>query len=172
MAGTEAKKIAPATNNRAQKGAAKLTGRRSFHAQALSPCRRITPASRGCWQATPVARWRHFYLMELTLSPGDKRQLSHWLSLSCRPHKFPVNLALKASFRQGTLGRLKRNFLIRLGTPGPWRRPPRRHCQSSKTLLRACFTVLLEIECRRADRGRVPRYARTRRALRALQRQR
>src|SRR5262245_15356247 len=101
MAGTEAKKIAPATNSRAQKGAAGLTGRRSFHAQALTTCRRITPAPRGCWQVTPAARWRHFYLMELTLSPDDTRQSSRWLSLSCRPHKFSVNLTLKASFRQG-----------------------------------------------------------------------
>jgi hypothetical protein len=53
--------------------------------------------------------------MELTLSSDDTRQSSHWLSLSCRPHKFPVNLTLKGWFRQGTLGRLKRNFLIRPG---------------------------------------------------------
>src|SRR5262245_66535972 len=49
--------------------------------------------------------------MELTLSPDDKRQLSHRLSLSCRPHKFSVNLTLKGWSRQGILGRLKRNFL-------------------------------------------------------------
>jgi hypothetical protein len=55
--------------------------------------------------------------MELTLSPDDKRQLSHRLSLACRPHKFSVNLTLKGWFRQGTLGRLKRNFLIRPGAP-------------------------------------------------------
>jgi hypothetical protein len=55
--------------------------------------------------------------MEFTLSPDDKRQSFHWLSLSCRPHKFSVNLTLKASFRQGTLGHLKRNFLIPPGAP-------------------------------------------------------
>jgi hypothetical protein len=55
--------------------------------------------------------------MEFTLSPDDKGQLSHRLSLSCRPHKFSVNLALKGWFRQGTLGRLKRNFLVRPGAP-------------------------------------------------------
>src|SRR5215510_14481578 len=111
MAGTEAKKIAPATNNRAQKGAARLTGRRSFHAQALSPCRRITPASPGSPAGDPAARWRHFYSMGFTFSLDDKRQLSRCLSLTCRPHKLPVNLALKGWFRQGTLGCLKRNFL-------------------------------------------------------------
>lgn len=50
-------------------------------------------------------------MLELTLCPDDKRQLCHCLSLSCRPHKFFVNLTLKGWFRQGTLGRLKRNFL-------------------------------------------------------------
>src|SRR5262245_15438563 len=173
MAGTEAKKIAPATNNRGQKGAARLTGRRSLPRSGAFSLPAHHAGITGCWQATPAARWRLFYLMELTLSPDDKRQSSHWLSVSCRPHKLSVNLTLKASFRQGTLGRLKRNFFgSRLARHGPWRRSPRRHCQSRKTLPRACFTVLLEIGCRRADRGRVPRYARTRRALRALQRQR
>src|SRR5262249_2505360 len=96
----------------------------------------------------PSARWRHFYLMELTLSPDDKRQLAHWLSLSCRPHKFPVNLTLKGWFRQGILGRLKRNFLIRPGAPRT----------SAQTAAPAPpkSTVLLEIGCGRADRARTP----------------
>src|SRR5262249_57171328 len=118
----------------------------------------------GGWQATPAARWRHFYLMEPTLSPDDKRQLAHRLSLSCRPHKFPVNLTLKGWFRQGTLGRLKRNFLCTPGAP--------RTSAAIAALALPKSSVLREIGCRRADRGRTPRYARTRRALRALQRQR
>src|SRR5262249_30553000 len=100
------------------KGAARLTGRRSFHAQALSPCRRIHAGiTGGAGRPPPAARWRHFYLMELTLSPDDKRQLSHWLSLSCRPHKFSINLTLKGSFQQAPLGCLKRIFLAGLGPP-------------------------------------------------------
>src|SRR5262249_57757282 len=88
--------------------------------------------------------------MEPTLSPDDKRQLAHRLSLSCRPHKFPVNLTLEGWFRQGTLGRLKRNFLIRPGAP--------RTSAAIAALALPKSTVLLEIGCRRADRGRVPRY--------------
>src|SRR5215831_18586651 len=148
MAGTEAKKIAPATNNRGQKGAARLTGRRSLPRSGAFSLPAHHAGITGCWQATPAARWRLFYLMELTLSPDDKRQSSHWLSVSCRPHKFPVNLTLKGWFRQGTLGRLKRNFLIRPGAP--------RTSAAIAAPAPPKSTVLLEIGCGRADRGRTP----------------
>src|SRR5262249_41428941 len=162
MAGTEAKKIAPATADRAS---------------LITTLRRFLPAGAsrrhhgGCWQVTPAARWRLFYLMELTLSPDDTRQSSHWRSLSCRPHKFSVNLTLKASFRQGTLGRLKRNFLIRLGTPGPWRRPLRGTAEVAKHCCGHALRFCLKSDAGAPIEAALPPYARTRRALRALQRQ-
>src|SRR6266540_6242946 len=162
MAGTEAKKTAPATNSRAQKGAARLTGRRSFHARAHSPCRRISPAPPGCWQATPAARWRHFYSIKL----GYLRTTKDNRPIACHPRKFLVNLTLKGRFRQGTLGCLKRNFCARPSAPRALAATAAPHSQSRKSLLRACFTgVLLEIGRRRADRGSVPPNARSHRDL-------
>src|SRR5215831_17862460 len=111
MAGIGAKKTAPATNSRAQKGAARLTGRRSFHARALSPCRRITPASRGSPAGHPRRSLAAFLFDQARLSADDKGQSSHRLSLTCHPRKFLVNLTLKGRFGQGPLGCLKRNFL-------------------------------------------------------------
>src|SRR5262249_40231412 len=111
MAGTGAKKTAPATNSRAQKGAARLTGRRSFHARAHSPRRRIAPAPLGVAGRPPLRSLAAFLFDQARLSSDDKRQSSHRLSLTCHPHKFLVNLALKRRFRQGPLGWLKPNFL-------------------------------------------------------------
>jgi hypothetical protein len=166
MAGTEAKKTAPATNSRAQKGAARLTGRRSFHARAHSPCRRISPASPGVLAGHPRRSLAAFLFDQARLSSDDKRQSSHRLSLTCHPHKFLVNLTLKGRFRQGTLGCLKRNFCARPSAPRSLAATAAPHSKSRKSLLRACFTgVLLEIGRRRADRGGVPPNARSHRDL-------
>src|SRR5262249_9568553 len=102
MAGTGEKKTAPATNSRARKGAPRLTGRRSFHARAhFSP-----PAHRagvtGVAGRPPRRSLAAFLFDQARLSPDDKRQSSHRLSLTCHPRKFPVNLALKRRFRQGS----------------------------------------------------------------------
>src|SRR5215468_10840773 len=50
--------------------AARLTGRRSFHAQAYSPSRRIMPAPPRSLTCAPSARWRHCYSIRLRSIPA------------------------------------------------------------------------------------------------------
>src|SRR6516162_4823094 len=167
MAGTGAKKTAPATNSRAQKGAARLTGRRSLpRSGAFSPPAHEAGVT-GVAGRPPHRSLAAFLFGQARLSPDDKRQSSRRLSLTCHLRKFLVNLTPKGCFRQGLLGCLKRNFLgPAQRATGLWPRPPRRHRQSRKSLLQACFTgVLLEIGRRRADRGGVPPNARSHRDL-------
>src|SRR5262249_5566252 len=120
MAGTEAKKIAPATNNRAQKKAARLTGRRSFHAQAYSPYRRITPAPPGSL-THPSARWRHSYSIRLRPPPAVPSPAV----TTCRPYKFLVNLRRNAISHKELLGVASAIFLFGLMRRGArWQRSP------------------------------------------------
>src|ERR1700720_2756897 len=100
MAGTGAKKIAPATNSRAQTNAARLTGRRSFHAQAYSPDRRITPAPLGSLTCAPP-RVGGILIRSGYGRPQPFRRL---LSLTCHPYKFLVNLGQGAISHKELLG--------------------------------------------------------------------